>query len=66
MSAIAFGLLVVQLALAWTGASAPYILGALHPINAFLILGVLGSIAYREWKGDRMGMHGTAAAPPAA
>ena len=65
LSAIAFGLLVAQLLLAWFGASAPYILGALHPINAFMILGLLGSIAFREWKGGRMGMHGSAPPPPA-
>ena len=66
MSAIAFGLLVAQLLLAWFGASAPYILGALHPINAFLILGLLGSITLREWKGGgRMGMHASTPAPPA-
>ncbi len=64
MSAIAFVLLVAQLLLGWTGISAPYILGALHPLNAFLILGLLGSITYREWKGDRMAMHEPAA--PAA
>jgi hypothetical protein len=66
MSAIAFVLLVAQLLLGWTGAAAPYILGALHPLNAFLILGVLGSITFREWKGGQMGMHRTAAPPPAA
>jgi hypothetical protein len=65
MSAIAFGLLVAQLLLAWFGPSAPYILGALHPINAFAILGLLGSITFREWKGSRMGTHASAP-PPAA
>jgi hypothetical protein len=65
MSAIAFGLLVAQLLLGWFGASAPYILGALHPINAFVVLGLLGSITFREWKGDRMAMH-RPAPPPAA
>jgi hypothetical protein len=60
-------LLIVQILLAWTGASAPYIAGALHPINAFIILGLLASISYREWKGDRMmGRHETAAPPPPA
>lgn len=58
-------LLIVQILLAWTGGSAPYIAGALHPINAFIILGLLGSITGREWKGDRMGRH-AAAPPPAA
>jgi heme A synthase len=54
------GLLVVQILLAWTGGAAPYIFGALHPINAFIILAFLGSLTYREWKGERM-----AAAEPA-
>jgi hypothetical protein len=47
-------LVVIQILLAWTGGSAPYIAGALHPINAFIILGLLGSITYREWKVERM------------
>src|SRR5215510_14612993 len=51
-SGIIFGLLVLQLILAWTGASAPWLAGVLHPINAFVILGVLGSTAYREWKAE--------------
>ncbi len=59
-------LLVIQILLAWTGASAPYIFGALHPLNAFLILGLLGSITYREWKVERMAPREPAvAAPPA-
>src|SRR5262245_16751421 len=44
------GLLVLQILLAWTGSGAPYIFGGLHPLNAFVILGFLGSITYREWK----------------
>jgi Family of unknown function (DUF6220) len=44
------GLLVVQILLAWTGGAVPYVFGGLHPINAFIILGFLGSITYREWK----------------
>jgi hypothetical protein len=51
-SGIIFGLLVLQLFLAWGGASAPWLAGVLHPINAFVILGVLGSTAYREWKAE--------------
>ena len=49
-SGIIFGLLVLQLLLAWTGASVPFLLGALHPLNAFLILAVLGTTAYHEWR----------------
>ena len=59
------GLLIVQILLAWTGASAPYIFGGLHPINAFIILGLLGSTAYLEWKG-RMDRAEPAMAAPAA
>jgi len=51
-SGIIFGLLVLQLLLAWTGAAVPFLLGALHPLNAFLILAVLGSTTYSEWKRD--------------
>jgi hypothetical protein len=29
----------------------PYVFGGLHPLNAFVILGFLGLITYREWKG---------------
>jgi hypothetical protein len=58
-------LVIVQILLAWTGASAPYIAGALHPINAFFILGLLGGITAREWKGGWMG-HGETAPPTAA
>jgi hypothetical protein len=57
-------LVIVQIVLAWTGGSAPYIAGALHPINAFIILGFLGSITAREWKGDRWGAHKHSTAPP--
>jgi hypothetical protein len=61
------GLVVVQILLAWTGYSTPYAAGALHPINAFIILGFLGSIAWREWKVERtaVGQPAPAAAPPA-
>ena len=58
------GLLVLQILLAWTGSDAPYIFGGLHPLNAFLILGFLASITYREWKGR--GVESTEAAPATA
>jgi hypothetical protein len=45
------GLLVLQILLAWTGGAVPYVFGGLHPLNAFVILGFLGAITYREWKG---------------
>lgn len=44
-----FGLVFLQVVLASAGESAPFV-GGLHPVNAFIILGFLGSITYREWK----------------
>jgi len=58
-----FGLLTLQVLLAWIGYGVPYVAGGLHPINAFIILGFLASITYREWKGERTD---TAAEPAAA
>ena len=62
------GLLVLQILLAWTGAGVPFVLGGLHPVNAFIILGFLGSITYREWKARKVGVPeaATVPAPPAA
>jgi Family of unknown function (DUF6220) len=45
-----FGLLVLQMLLAWFGFEFPFI-GVFHPINAFVILGLSGSIAYEAWRG---------------
>ena len=47
------GLVMLQIVLAWIGYGAPLV-GALHPINAFLILGAVGALAAREWRGERM------------
>jgi len=44
-------LLILQVILAWIGESAGA-LGFLHPINAFVIMGLVGSIAGRAWRGD--------------
>ena len=46
-----FGLLVLQMLLAWFGFEFP-VIGVFHPINAFLILGLSGSIAYEAWRGS--------------
>lgn len=59
-SALAMGLLVAQILMGWNGSSAPWILGLLHPINAFIILGLLGTLTMREWRGAK------ATAPEAA
>jgi len=60
------GLLVVQILLAWTGGAVPYFFGGLHPLNAFLILGFLGSITYREWKTKEEGAETAPATVPPA
>ena len=60
-------LVMLQVVLAWTGYGVPYVAGGLHPINAFVILGFLGSITYREWKAKEEVTEATpATAPPAA
>jgi hypothetical protein len=59
------GLLVVQILLAWSGGAVPYVFGGLHPVNAFIILGFLGSITYREWKTREVDEATEAAATPA-
>jgi hypothetical protein len=51
-SAVLFGLGILQILLAWFGSDVPAI-GALHPINAFLILGLAGRIAYANFRGAR-------------
>jgi len=57
---------MLQIVLAWTGYGVPYVAGGLHPINAFIILGFLASITWREWKVERVETAPAAAAPPAA
>jgi hypothetical protein len=54
-----FGLTIVQILLAWFGSEVP-IIGALHPLNAFLILGAVLALTMQEWKGEPM------TAPPPA
>jgi hypothetical protein len=46
---VLFALLFLQLWLAWIGFSVPFPVGFLHPINAFLILGLTGWIVHSEW-----------------
>jgi hypothetical protein len=64
-SAVAFALIFIQIILGQSGTSAPYALGALHPINAFIILGLLGSTTFMEWKGRMDTAEPAVAAPPA-
>ena len=44
-----FGLLFLQLWLAWIGFAVPFPVGFLHPINAFLILALVSWIVHSEW-----------------
>lgn len=46
------GLLVLQVLLAWFGFEVPAI-GFFHPVNALLIFGLSGSIAWSAWRGER-------------
>lgn len=50
-SAALFGLGILQILLAWFGFEVAAI-GALHPINAFIIAGLAGRIAYANWRGE--------------
>jgi hypothetical protein len=49
-SAALFGLLILQVLLAWFGFEVPAI-GFFHPVNALLIVGLSGSIAWTSWRG---------------
>jgi hypothetical protein len=42
-------LVAIQIVLAWIGEDHP-VVGILHPINAFLILGLVGSLAFAAWR----------------
>ena len=59
-------LVIIQILLAWTGAAIPFLLGGLHPVNAFIILGLLGSTSYLAWKRRLDGDAPAEAAPVAA
>jgi hypothetical protein len=52
---VIFVLLIVQVLLAWFAYGLPGVFGGLHPLNAFLILGAVGALTMREWRGERMG-----------
>jgi hypothetical protein len=61
------GLVVLQILLAWFGEGVPWVFGGLHPLNAFVILGFLASLTYREWKAkEEVAEVAPAPAPPAA
>lgn len=59
------GLVVVQVLLAWFGYEVP-VIGSLHPVNAFLILGAVLALTMREWRGGAMATAPAASPPPPA
>jgi len=63
MTVGALALVIVQIVLAWIGEEVPAV-GMLHPLNAFIILGLVGTLAAGEWRAKKMGMSSQAA--PAA
>jgi uncharacterized protein DUF6220 len=60
-------LTLVQIVLAWTAEDAAGI-AALHPINAFILLGLSGFLSRRAWRGNLLvppsQLAGTAPSPP--
>ena len=44
-----FGLLILQVVLAWIGFGVPAI-GFFHPVNALVLFALAGSIAWDEWR----------------
>jgi hypothetical protein len=58
-NAVLFGLLILQVILAWIGAAVPAI-GFFHPVNALLIFGLSGSIAWASWRGTAAAAHAPA------
>jgi hypothetical protein len=58
-------LVFLQIVLASIGESVPAV-GALHPINAFIILGLVGALAVGQWRARKMGMGSAPGMPPPA
>jgi hypothetical protein len=53
-------LVFLQVVLAQVGEGTP-VVGALHPINAFIILGLVGALAGGQWRASKRGMSSQAA-----
>jgi hypothetical protein len=50
-TATLFGLLILQVLLAWFGFEVP-VIGFFHPVNALVIFALSGWIAWTSWKGQ--------------
>ena len=57
-----FGLLIVQMLLAWFGFEVP-VIGFFHPVNALVLFAYSGWLAWTAWRGERLT---PAPAPPPA
>ena len=64
LTGLLFGLLIVQVLLAWFGFEVPAI-GFFHPVNALVIFLISGWLAMTEWRGGA-GAAPSEPAPPAA
>jgi hypothetical protein len=62
-NAVLFGLLILQVVLAWIGYEVAAI-GFFHPINALLIVGHSGSMAWESWRGRAATVEPAAAVEP--
>ena len=49
MHGVLFGLLILQVLLAWFGFASP-VIGFFHPINALVLVALSGWVAWREWQ----------------
>jgi hypothetical protein len=52
-NAVLFGLGILQILLAWFGSGAP-VIGFFHPVNALLIFGLSGSLAWTYWQQSKV------------
>ena len=59
------GLLILQVLLAWFGFAVPGI-GFFHPVNAFVIFALTGSVAYSSWREAKLAQQAAPVAEPAA
>ena len=65
LSALLFGLMVLQTVFASAGKNHPWV-GGFHPLNGFIIVGLSGWLASQAWTGRREMRHLAEPAPPAA
>jgi hypothetical protein len=54
LTGLLFGLLVLQILLAWIGFDQP-VVGFFHPVNALLIVGLTGFLAFTGTRDDSLG-----------